>query len=190
MQNGNGGKGGNGARGGARPKTRGKPNDTQNKNTHNDKGAKKPGTKGNKLTYSKVVTNSGWKTVQSKKRKYDNVSPKHVNPLKGIAMTRNRDVYLQGLKLDEYDGGDEVIDSVRAYCKERGITPVYIRLIPVRFDSTRTGCRLTVKESDFNRVLRDNFWPDYIKAREWTSRPREDNGNDGAEARPPSDNED
>ena len=142
------------------------------------------------MSYSKVVTNSGWKTVQSKKRRVDKASPKQANPLKGIAMTRNRDIYLQGLKLDDDNDEDDVIDSVKAYCKDRDIVPVYTRLIPVRFDSTRTGCRLTVREVDYNRAVQNDFWPDHIKAREWTQRPRDGNGNDGAEARPLSDYED
>ena len=189
-QNGNERNAGNNMRGGARPKTRGKQQESQNRNDQKDRGSKKPNNKNGNISYSKVVTNSGWKTVQSKKRRVDKASPKQANPLKGIAMTRNRDIYLQGLKLDDDNDEDDVIDSVKAYCKDRDIVPVYTRLIPVRFDSTRTGCRLTVREVDYNRAVQNDFWPDHIKAREWTQRPRDGNGNDGAEARPLSDYED
>ena len=102
-------------------------------------------------------------------------------------MTKNRDVYLQGLELVDSGSGGDVIDSVKAYCRERGIKPVYITLIPVKFDTTRTGCRLTVKEEDFDRAVRDNFWPDHIQAREWTPTPREGYGNDDGEVSTSSD---
>ena len=188
-RNGNPRAGASGGYGGARPKTRGKPNAAHEGNFHNAKGSKKSNMKENKASYSKVVTNSGWKTVQSKKRKYDNSSPRNANPLRGIAMTRNRDVYLQGLLLDDCGtgSGEDVIDSVKAYCRDRGIKAVYIKLIPVKFDDTRTGCRLTVKEDDFKRVVREEFWPDHIKAREWTQRPRDGYGNDGGEENTSSD---
>ena len=153
------------------------------------KQANKPGGK-QRPSYSKVVTNSGWKTITTKKRKFDNVSPKVSRPLKGIAATVNREVYLQGLDLEGYIDEDDIIESVKSYCLENGIKPIYIRIIPVRFDQTRVGCKLTVVEEDFERVIDSEFWPDNISAREWTPKPRDNNGNNGGGARQPSDDED
>ena len=141
----------------------------------------RPGNKGNSGNPQtrRVVTNSGWKTVQSKKRKYNNVSPKLSFPLKGAASTTVREVYLQGLEVSESERDEDIISSVRTYCLERGITPVYIRIIPVRYDFTRTGCKLTIKECDYERVIREEFWPDLIRVRDWTPRPRDNREDDG-----------
>ena len=133
------------------------------------------GDKSGKGSYAKVVTSNGWKQVESKKRKFNNVSPKVAFPLRGVAATQNRDIYLQGLRVNVGECEDDVIESVRAYCLERGITPVFIRVIPVKFDCTRTGCRLTVRDEDYDRAIMNSFWPDNISARDWTPKPRDNN---------------
>ena len=185
--------------GGARPKTRGKNAESggeskgvsQNNPAIEPRNGKKSGTKNTKggVTFAKVVTRSGWKTVQTGKRKYDKVSPKAAFPLKGIKATVNRDIYMQGLSVGDSESEDDIIASVRAYCIDNGVTPVFIRIIPVRYDCTRTGCRLTVSEADFERVILDSFWPEDIRVREWTPRPRDNNGNGAGGEDQPSDND-
>ena len=189
-----------GAHGGARPKTRGKANAMGNKvnnvvnakgkarNSDNRKQSAKSGNE--KGSYASAVATTQWKTMQSKKRKFEKVSPKLTFPLKGRPTTCNRDVYLQGLDVGDGDGSDDMMESVRSFCVDNGITPVYIRIIPVRYDSTRVGCRLTVREEDFECVMDEFFWPEDVSVREWTPRPRDNRGNGDAGARPPSDNED
>ena len=179
--------------GGARPKNRGKGTQRENEGgdvdktrsrvsekTRNDKG------KNEQKTYANVAAANRWEQVK-KKRKFDRVSPKSARPLKGIAATTNRDIYLQGLVIDTNESEEDVIESVRIYCLDRGITPVYICIIPVKFDCTRTGCRLTVRDEDYDRVIENEFWPENISARDWTPRPR---GNAGGGQRQQSDNED
>ena len=181
----------NNTTGGARPKTRGKgPNVNNNDSKNRQKGrpnerAGNSEGRSERTTYAKVVTANGWKTVESKKRKFDKVSPKQ-RPLKGVASTQNLDIYLQGLRVGVSESEDEIIESVRAYCVDLGVTPVFIHIIPVRYDCTRTGCRLTVQDEDYERVIEDSFWPENINARDWTPRPR---GNGEGGQRPQSDNE-
>ena len=188
--------------GGARPKTGGKMsnggvmnNKGQNSKSANQGNAKKggngkSGNNGNGGTESrKVVTRNGWKTVTSKKGKLEKVSPRAAFPLRGKPATVNRDIYLQGLALGDGVYDEDVIESVRNYCIERGITPVFIRIIPVKFDDTRTGCRLTVSDDDYERVIMNRFWPDHIRVRDWTIKPKDDEGKEGDGARQPSDNE-
>ena len=164
--------------GGARPKTLGKnePLNTYNDNKSKQTGqsGKPPGNQGqrgggtgkNGMNYAGAVTKHPWKT-QSKKRKIDNISPKQAPRLKGIAVIRTREIYLQGLKVNDYNNLNEIIESVRNYCNENNITAVYIRLIPVKNDCTRTGCKLTVNEYDYDNLMQDDFWPENISAREW-----------------------
>ena len=99
--------------------------------TTESNGGKKERGSGN--TYAKIVTKNGWTTVP-KKRKYDSVSPKAAFPLLGIPSTVNRNVYLQGLRMSNGVSEEDVVDSIRMYCIERNITPVFIRIIPVKFD--------------------------------------------------------
>ena len=179
---------------GARPKTRGKGVSNVDKNssksnattrTSVNKTANRRDGNSRSETYAKVVTRNGWNTVQ-KKRKFDKVSPRASFPLLGIPATVNREVYLQGLRVSEGMCADDVNDSVKAYCLERGITPIYMRAIPVKYDCTRTGCKLTICEEDYERVILDEFWPEDVSVRDWTPRVR-DNQNNGDGARPPSD---
>ena len=190
----------NRAHGGARPKTLGKTNEKSNGNTS---GRKKGGPTGRndapkkqnckpessrKESYAKVASENAWKTM-GKKRKFDKVSPKGTRPLKGIAATVNREIYLQGLDLDGCVDEEDIIESVREYCADRGVKLVYIRVIPVKYDDNRAGCKITVVEDDFERVVDSDFWPDNISSREWTRRPRDDRANDGGAARQPSDDD-
>ena len=193
------GGGQNGAQGGAKPKTRGKKPEVVNANNYaNAKGngksnaSRKPTTKKGTgdTSYANVAANTKWKTVQSKKRKFEKVSPKLTFPLKGKPATSNRDVYLQGLDVGNGNGEDDMLDSVKAFCISRGVTPLFVRIIPVKYDCTRVGCRLTVSEEDFERVIDEEFWPEDVSVREWTQRPRDNRGNDAPGPRPPSDNED
>ena len=169
--------------GGARPKSLGKNAGNNDKSykegnesgkTNAAKGNQKPGNNGGK-TYAKVVTKNGWRPA--KKRRVEKVSPKSAPKLKGKPATRNKDVYVQGLAVDDCEDEDDMIDMVRSYCKAANVVPIYIRLIPVKFDCTRTGCRLTVKECDYDDVLNDDFWPDDVYAREW--RRNKDNDEEG-----------
>ena len=136
-----------------------------------------PGKSGRGTSYVKVVTKNGWTTVP-KKRKFDNVSPRAAFPLKGIPATVNRHIYLQGLDMSDGQGADDIADSIRAYLRERGVVAVYVRIIPVKCDSTRTGCKLMIKEEDYERVISDEFWPYDVTVRDWTPRPRNDDDDD------------
>ena len=157
------------------------------KNTTTQKVKPNTGKKG--MSYAKAVTDNDWKVKQSKKRKFEKVSPRLSFPLKGSVSNTVRDVYLQGLDIEDGQNDDDVADSVREYCNKHGITPVYIRIIPVKYDCTRTGVRLTVKSEDFERVIDESFWPDLITVREWTQRNRDNRQNDNGNGRDVSDDD-
>ena len=164
-----------------------KPRNVSSKNTTTQKAKPDTGKKG--MSYAKAVTENDWKVKQSKKRKFEKVSPRLSFPLKGSVSNTVRDVYLQGLDIEDGQNDDDVVDSVREYCNKHGITPVYIRIIPVKFDCTRTGVRLTVKSDDFERVINESFWPDLITVREWTQRNRDNRQNDNGNGRDASDDD-
>ena len=114
-----------------------------------------------------------------KKRKYDSVSPRAAFPLRGIPTTVNRNVYLQGLHMSNGLGEEDIADSIRMYLTEKNITPVFIRIIPVKYDDTRTGCKLTIVDEDYERVISEDFWPDDVTVRDWTPRNRDNNDASG-----------
>ena len=170
--------------GGARPKGRGKNGnvgrDDVNKSTAGNSGPVKQldsrNGRNTSESYAKIVTKNGW-TTKSKKRKYNNVSPRAAFPLRGIPVTVNRHVYLQGLDMGDGMSNEDIADSIKSYCHDYGITPVFIRIIPVRYDVSRTGCKLTIKEEDYDRVIMSDFWPEDVTVRDWTPKPRDNDEN-------------
>ena len=149
----------------------------------------KPNTGKKGMSYAKAVADSDWKIMQNKKRKFEKVSPRNKFPLKGSVSNTVRDVYLQGLAIEDGQNNEDVIESVREYCNKHGITPVFIRIIPVKYDCTRTGVRLTIKSEDFERVMRDTFWPEHITVRQWTPRNRDRRQNDNGDGHEVSDDD-
>ena len=167
-------------------------NGKSNVNGNGTKPKVKPNPSKRGKSYAKVASEGEWLKVKAdsgKKRKFEKVSPKLTFPLKGSASKTVRDVYLQGLDIEDGQTPEDVIDSVRAFCNKNGITPVFISVIPVKYDCTRTGCRLTVKVEDFERVIEESFWPDLITVREWTPRNRDNRQNNGGNGRDQSDDD-
>ena len=156
---------------GARPKTGKMKSSVGNQSKEPAKGGFS--NKDNAKSYSKVVSINGWKTMENKKRKRDRVSPKHIPPLKGAAVSRNKDLYIHDIDIDGVEDPDDLIEVIRLYCIDRSVRPVYIRIITGRYDCTRAGCRLTVKEEDVDKVLSEDFWPYGVRAREWVYRSRD-----------------
>ena len=156
---------------GARPKTGKTGNDSGNPpRNHEECGSR---VKENAKSYSKVVTINGWKTIENKKRKRDRLSPKQIPPLKGAIVTRCKDVYVYDIDIGGVEDPDDLVEVIRLYCIDRAVSPTYIRIITSRFDQSRAGCRLTVKENDVDKVVSAGFWPDGVRAREWVCRNRD-----------------
>ena len=53
--------------------------------------------------------------------------------------------------------------------KKKGGSPTFVRLFTSERKGT-VGVRVIVKSEDFERVCSDNFWPEYVYAREWLSK--------------------
>ena len=59
---------------------------------------------------------------------------------------------------------------------------MFIKVIPVKLDPDQVGCKLAVIESDFDDVMREDFWPEFVTVRAWVYRPREGRGQAGPNA--------
>ena len=160
---------------GARPKTAMKGNesrsygrvsegrDTGNRQTHtNDADSEYD----DDSTY-KVVTRNGW---SSKKRKREYSGPntqKPARPIKGFSNKQTKELSVQGLSNDGFDSLEEIEESVTAYCHERGVELIFIRVFPRKHEFKTVGCKIAVKDEDVNTVTNRTFWPDDVNARKW-----------------------
>ena len=117
---------------------------------------------------------------QGKKRKAD--ERRHSFTLKGIRTISQRDIYVQGIDYRGLANHTAVENEVKGYCKENGVKLLFIKVIPVKLDNTQVGVKLSVKEEEFDRVLSEEFWPEFVTVRPWVFRPREGRGQGGGNA--------
>ena len=109
----------------------------------------------------------------NKKRKRERSGP--CRPLKGAQQGEFREVYVKHLAYKRGDAYIEVEDMVRFHCKENGVRVNYAKAIPYDPEEEEIGCKITIKASDAEVVLDNDFWPDNIAARPWYFKPRNNN---------------
>ena len=121
-----------------------------------------------------------WSIADGKGRKRKVDERRH--SLKGIKTISQRDVYVQGIDYRGLANYTEVENEVKGYCKDNGISLLFIKVIPVKLDNTQVGCKISVKEEDFDRIMSEEFWPEFVTVRPWVFRPKDGRGNGGANA--------
>ena len=114
-------------------------------------------------TYANTETRDGWNLVDDGKRKRKNSCP--IPPLRA-APTR-KDIYVQGLAVSMFKYRDDLEDSIRAHCKEKGVVNVYYISVFYQFDLKTANCKITIAEEDLEAVLEPDFWPENVSVREW-----------------------
>ena len=102
-------------------------------------------------------------------RKRKNTDTKH-SSLKGKKSVCHREIYVQGLDCSGMKDHAEMEKLVQGYCKQNGVTVMFIKVIPVKLDKSLVGCKLSVLEEDFQRVIIDDFWPEFVTVRPWRYR--------------------
>ena len=122
-----------------------------------------------------------WSVADGKGNKRKMVREKQTG-LKGLKTVSQREVYVQGIDCRPFNSHAAVEKEVKGYCKDKGITVLFIKVIPVKLDPNQVGCKLAVIEADFERVMRDDFWPEFVSVRAWVYRPREGRGQAGPNA--------
>ena len=98
--------------------------------------------------------------------------------LKGVKSILQKEVYVQGLEYKGFANYNEMEKLIHAYCIKRGVPVLFMKVIPAKFHSEQVGCKIAVNECDFNRVMLDEFWPEYTHMREWKRKPKNGNGYD------------
>ena len=58
---------------------------------------------------------------------------------------------------------------VKRYCNDRGVDILFAKTYLLRFSHDKANCRVKVKESDVDAVLKEGFWPRCVTARLWLS---------------------
>ena len=123
---------------------------------------------GESSSYAEMANKNKWNT-QGRKRK--NVDTRHMS-LKGKKTISHREVYVQGLDFQGLSDYADMEALVQKYCKKEGIAVVFIKIIPVKYDKSQVGCKLSVVEEDFERVVDDDFWPEFVNVRPWVYKPK------------------
>ena len=130
----------------------------------------------------KIVTKNGWLTPTShnKKRKREKSGQKKYPLLAGAQIVAHRDVLVRRLDYQQCECYADIEEMVRLHCRARGIMTVQVNAIPYAPDDTQIGCKVTVKEEDYDTLLAKGFWPKPAFARQWYRKPRNNgNGEDG-----------
>ena len=134
------------------------------------------------VSYSRVVTRSGWKVVPSKKRKRDRSGNKKLPALRGVKTAVKRELYVQGLDYSLCTCFADLEDIVFAYCLNRGVTALDCCTIPKAKSRVEAGCKVTIREIDCATVAHPDFWPENITVRPWVPKARGNKRGDAGDA--------
>ena len=133
-------------------------------------------------SFADKVKKSRWLTVayhNNNKRKEREGAKKR--NLKGVKSVLQREIYIQGLDMEGFSSYNEMEELVHSYCVKRGIPVIFMKIIPAKYDRAQVGCKIAVREEEFERVMQEEFWPEDVTVREWRRKPRGGNGYDGYE---------
>ena len=133
-------------------------------------------------SFADKVEKNPWKKVSyqdvnNRKRKEMEASKKR--NLKGVKSVLQKEIYIQGLAYEGFANYAEMEELVHDYLVKRGISVIFMKVIPAKFDPTQVGCKVAVREEDFQWVIQDCFWPEDVSVREWRRKPKGGNGYEG-----------
>ena len=72
-----------------------------------------------------------------------------------------------------YKSPDDMEEAMKIHCRDRGINANFCRVMTNNYGSSTVGCRVNVREEDFNMLLDPEFWPADVEVREWLPRGRD-----------------
>ena len=126
-------------------------------------------------SFAEVVEKNSWKTMGKYNKWEKSVAAKR-HCLKGVRSILQKELYIQGLDFKGFESYTEMEQLIQEYCNKRSVPIIFMKIIPTKFDKTQVGCKLAVKEEDAEKVMGENFWPEYTTVREWVRKPRNLNG--------------
>ena len=123
-------------------------------------------------SYANVAASPPWVTPQKRKRKRERSGMKAVPALRSASTTSRKEVYVQGLDYSMCTCHADFEEIVFAHCKAKGVTIVDACTIPKMKSRTEAGCKVTVKVSDYEKLLDLDFWPEGTAVRQWVPKVR------------------
>ena len=125
-------------------------------------------------TYAEVASDEDeWSTADGKGKKRKTAEKKPIHSFRGLRTVSQREIYVQGIDYRGFSNHTTVEKEVKGFCKDKGVDILFIKVIPVKLDHKQVGCKIAVKEADFDTVMDECFWPEFVSVRAWVYRPRE-----------------
>ena len=131
-----------------------------------------------KRSYSGALEHNQWDKATGKNKRRSKLGNKKIPELKSAAEVALREVYVQELDCSTCRGSREFEEMVLNYCRKRGLKAVDACTIPVKNCRTKSGCKLTVQDADFDTAMTRDFWPRGTSVRPWSSKPRSDSNDE------------
>ena len=128
-------------------------------------------------SYAEVATKSKWLTQGSGKKAKNRPSPKSLlktfPPIKGSRVRQHRDIFIRGVVKTEFNSPEDLESALQAYCEERGVGTVFVKVLVDKYESNTARCRICVFEVDWMTVMDPTFWPEDVEVREWFVNPKD-----------------
>ena len=112
---------------------------------------------------SKKATREQWTTVGKNEKN----KKRSVPPLKGLVNSENSEMFIKGLKRADFRDRKELEESVRLFCEGKGINLIHHRVLAFKSTRATVGCKVVVSNDDAKSMMKKNFWPPGVWAREW-----------------------
>ena len=129
-------------------------------------------------SFAEIVSRYGRSKIDWNKKRREAVATKK-RSLKGIKSILQREIYVQGIDFEGFASYSEMEELIHGFCLKKGVPVIYMKIIPAKYDRAQVGCKIAVREMDFDKVMDECFWPDDVSVREWRNKPRNDRGFDG-----------
>ena len=135
---------------------------------NNDVAKQSSGNRGGE-SYADAASKYPWQTPDKRKRKRDPSGTTQVKKpvLKGVSNKGNRELSVLGLSNDGFKDLIDIEEAVRAYCQERDVELVFIKVFRKKHELNTVGCKIAVKAPDAYKVTGYDFWPEDVYARKW-----------------------
>ena len=147
-------------------------NNNNNGELYDVEGDRHDSSKEEDRSFADVAANMKWLPVLPKKRKRERSGNKPIPQLRGVSTTSRMEIYVQGLDYSLCNSHAEFEEIVYAHCRSKGVTIVDACTIPKQKSRTEAGCKVTVRASDYQRLLDMSFWPDGSTVRKWVPKSR------------------
>ena len=132
-----------------------------------------------KASYSDALEKNQWNKAGGRKKRRSQLGNRRIPELKSAAEVALREIYIQELDCSTCRGSKEFEEMVLDYCRKRGLNAVDACTIPVKNCRTKSGCKLTVQQDDYDTAMGREFWPRGTTLRPWSSKPRNDTSDEG-----------